>query len=125
MIHIIDDQGDSQLKKKVPNDLAAIVAILNPFAVDLAGLIVKPTYNWYWLVDGLMEARFKAYLAKTAAIQRYSGLKYGADDSDENWLANMLRLSFLPTEYIYPKEQRMKRGLLPIRICFAGLTGNF
>jgi transposase len=116
VIHIIDDQGDSQLKKKVPNDLAAIVALLNPFTDDLAGLVVESTYNWYWLVDGLMEAGFKVHLANTAAIQQYSGLKHGDDDSDANWLANMLRLSILPTGYIYPKEQRMKRDLLRKRM---------
>ncbi len=116
VIHIIDDQGDSQLKKKVANDLAAIVALLNSFADDLAGLVVESTYNWYWLVDGLMEAGFKVHLANTAAIQQYSGLKHGDDDSDANWLANMLRLSILPTGYIYPKEQRMKRDLLRKRM---------
>jgi transposase len=116
VIHIIDDQGDSQLKKKVPNDLVAIVALLNPFTDDLAGLVVESTYNWYWLVDGLMEAGFKVHLANTAAIQQYSGLKHGDDDSDANWLANMLRLAILPTGYIYPKEQRMKRDLLRKRM---------
>lgn len=116
VIHIIDDQGDSQLKKKVANDLTAIVALLNPFADDLAGLVVESTYNWYWLVDGLMEAGFKVHLANTAAIQQYSGLKHGDDDSDANWLANMLRLAILPTGYIYPKEQRMKRDLLRKRM---------
>ena len=91
VIHIIDDQGDSQLKKKVTNDLAAIIALLEPFHDKLTGLVVESTYNWYWLVDGLMEAGFKVHLANTAAIQQYSGLKHGDDDSDANWLANMLR----------------------------------
>jgi transposase len=63
-----------------------------------------------------MEAGFKVHLANTAAIQQYSGLKHGDDDSDANWLANMLRLSILPTGYIYPKEQRMQRDLLRKRM---------
>ena len=116
VIHIIDDQGDSQLKKKVTNDLAAIVTLLKPFQDKLTGLVVESTYNWYWLVDGLMEAGFKVHLANTAAIQQYSGLKHGDDDRDANWLANMLRLSILPTGYIYPKEQRMQRDLLRKRM---------
>ena len=43
-----------------------------------------------------MDAGFKVHLANTAAIQQYSGLKHGDDDSYANWLANMLRLGILP-----------------------------
>ena len=116
VIHIIDEQGVSQLKKKVANDLVTILALLKPFQDELIGLVVESTYNWYWLVDGLMEAEFEVHLANTAAIQQYSGLKYGDDDSDANWLANMLRLAILPTGYIYPKEARMQRDLLRKRM---------
>jgi transposase len=116
VIHIIDEQGVSQLKKKVANDLVTILALLKPFQDELTGLVVESTYNWYWLVDGLMEAEFEVHLANTAAIQQYSGLKYGDDDSDANWLANMLRLAILPTGYIYPKEARMQRDLLRKRM---------
>ena len=116
VIHIIDDKGNSQFKKKVSNDLATIVMLLKPFLDNLTGLVVESTYNWYWLVDGLMDAGFKVHLANTAAIQQYSGLKHGDDDSDANWLANMLRLSILPTGYIYPKAARMQRDLLRKRM---------
>ena len=116
VIHIIDELGDSQLRKKVTNDLDMIVALLKPFQDKLTGLVVESTYNWYWLVDGLMESGFKVHLANTAAIQQYSGLKHGDDDSDANWLANMLRLSILPTGYIYPKVARMQRDLLRKRM---------
>jgi transposase len=52
VIHIIDEQGVSQLKKKVANDLVTILALLKPFQDELTGLVVESTYNWYWLVDG-------------------------------------------------------------------------
>ena len=116
VIHLIDEQGDSVLKKRVTNDLTAIVMLLMPFFDHIKGLVVESTYNWYWLVDGLMEAGFKVHLANTAAIQQYSGLKYGDDDSDANWLAQMLRLAILPEGYIYPKEERMVRDLLRKRL---------
>ncbi len=116
VIHLIDEQGNSVLKKRVTNDLTAIVMLLKPFLDSIKGLVVESTYNWYWLVDGLMEAGFKVHLANTAAIQQYSGLKYGDDDSDANWLANMLRLAILPEGYIYPKEERMVRDLLRKRL---------
>ena len=55
-------------------------------------MVVESTYNWYWLVDGLMEAGYRVHLANPAAIQQYSGLKYTDDHSDARWLAHLLRL---------------------------------
>jgi transposase len=73
VIHIIDEQGVSQLRRKVTNDLVAIERLLKPSQGKLTGLVVKSTYNWHWLVDRLMDAGFKAHLANTTAIQQYSG----------------------------------------------------
>ena len=73
---------------------------------------MESTYNWYWLVDGLMEQGYRVHLANTAAIQQYNGLKYTDDDSDARWLAHLLRLGVLPQGYIYPREQRPVRDLL-------------
>jgi transposase len=42
----------------------------------MEGIVVESTYNWYWLVDGLMEQGHRVHLANTAAIQQYEGLKY-------------------------------------------------
>lgn len=116
VIHLIDENADVVLKKRITNSLPMMLALLEPYADEIEGLVVESTYNWYWLVDGLMEANYKIHLANTAAIQQYSGLKHGDDDSDANWLANMLRLNILPEGYIYPKEQRMVRDLLRKRI---------
>ena len=41
---------------KVGNDLAAIVGVLEPHRAELEGVAVESTFNWYWLVDGLLEA---------------------------------------------------------------------
>jgi len=112
VIHIIDEQGHVVFKKRITNDLEKIKAYLRPYSHELTGLVVESTYNWYWLVDGLMECGYTLHLANTAAIQQYSGLKYGDDDSDARWLAEMLRLNILPEGYIYPKAQRMIRDLL-------------
>jgi hypothetical protein len=74
--------------------------------------VVESTYNWYWLVDALMEAGYAVHLANTAAMVQYSGLKYSDDDSDAAWLAKLLRLGLLPEGYIYPKAERAVRDLL-------------
>jgi len=57
---------------------------------------VESTYNWYWLVDGLMENGHRMYLANSAAIQQYQGLKYTSDDSDARWLARLISWEFYP-----------------------------
>jgi transposase len=56
------------------------------------------------------------HLANTTAIQQYSGLKYADDNSEADWLAEMLRLGVLPEGYIYPKEQRTIRDLMRKRM---------
>jgi transposase len=78
----------------------------------LKGVVVESTYNWYWLVDGLMEASYRVHLANPAAMQQYNGLKYTDDYSDARWLAHLLRLGVLPEGYIYPKAERAVRDLL-------------
>jgi hypothetical protein len=60
---------------------------------------VESTYNWYWLVDAVMEAGYAVHLANTAALVQYSGLKYSDDDSDARWLAQRLPPGELPEGY--------------------------
>src|SRR5206468_2165638 len=85
---------------------------LSTYRASLQGIVVESAYNWYWLVDGLMEKGHRIHLANTAASQQYAGLKYTDDHSDARWLAHLLRLGVLPTGYIYPKEERAVRDLL-------------
>ena len=109
---LIDERDEVVYRKRLPNDLRLIIEQLSPYQSTLQGIVVESTYNWYWLVDGLMEQEHRVHLANTAAIQQYEGLKYTDDDSDARWLAHMLRLGVLPEGYIYPKEQRAVRDLL-------------
>ena len=88
VINLIDEDSNVIIKKRMTNNLLAILLLLEPYRDGIDGLVVESTYNWYWLVDGLMEAGFKVHLANTAAIQQYSGLKHGDDDSDANWLVS-------------------------------------
>ena len=54
-IGIVDGDGKRVFKKKLVNDLALVGGALKPFQEELVGIAVESTYNWYWLVDGLME----------------------------------------------------------------------
>ena len=116
VIVVIDDQDRVVEEKRLPNHLDGIVARLAPYQAELSGLVVESTYNWYWLVDGLMEAGYPVHLANTAAIQQYDGLKHSNDFTDAQWLAHLLRLGILPEGYIYPKEERGVRDLLRKRM---------
>jgi transposase len=110
---VLQDENDAVVyRRRLPNDIAVVLGELAPFADAIVGLVVESTYNWYWLVDGLMEAGYRVHLANTAAIVQYSGLKYADDDSDARWLAKLLRLGLLPEGYIYPKGERAVRDLL-------------
>jgi transposase len=109
---VIDEQDQVVYQKRLANDVAMIVEQLSVYRASLQGIVVESTYNWYWLVDGLMEQGYKVHLANTAAIQQYEGLKYTDDHSDARWLAHILRLGVLPEGYIYPRADRPVRDLL-------------
>ena len=112
VIALLNEEDKVVYRRRLPNDLGIVLAQLAPFGDAIEGVVVESTYNWYWLVDGLMDAGYRVHLANTAAIVQYAGLKYTDDDSDARWLAKLLRLGLLPEGYIYPKEDRPVRDLL-------------
>ena len=74
-IGILDKSFNRVFRKRVPNHLEHILQTLDPFQAQLNGLVVESTFNWYWLVDGLMDAGYSsAHLANPAAIKQYEGL---------------------------------------------------
>ena len=112
MVSIIDELDHILYEKRLPNDLEVILDQISRYRADLAGIVVESTYNWYWLVDGLMDAGHRVHLANTVAIEQYSGLKYTDDESDARHLAHLLRLGILAEGYVYPRESRGVRDLL-------------
>jgi transposase len=109
---VMDETGKRILKKRLVNESEVVLATLEPYRTELVGIVVESTYNWYWLVDALMDHGYQVHLANPSAIQQYSGLKYLDDNHDAFWLANLLRLGTLKEGYIYPKEDRPLRDLL-------------
>lgn len=109
---IIDEQDKRIYKHRWPNKPDIILAELEPFKKNIVGIVVESTFNWYWLVDILMDEGYKLHLANPTAIQKYKGLKYSDDNHDAFWLAHLLRLRILPEGYIYPKAERPIRDLL-------------
>jgi transposase len=113
---IADRQGHRVYDRKLPNQLPEVLAALEPYKDRLKGVVVESTYNWYWLVDGLMDHGYSVVLANPAGMTPYSGLKNVNDKSSAFFLIELLRLGILPTGYIYPKAERSIRDLLRRRM---------
>lgn len=116
LLGIVDEHGDKVFGKKLPNDLKEVLRTLRPYRKELVAIAVESTFNWYWLVDGLMESGLDVRLANPGAIKQYDGLKVQDDESDALHLARLLGLGILPMGYIYPKEERPVRDLLRKRL---------
>ena len=112
MLVILDEVDRTVLQRRLPNNLEQICQALCAHREEIEGIAVESTYNWYWLVDGLMEAGYRVHLVNTTAVQQYEGLKYREDVDDARWLAHLLRLGILPEGYIYPKAERSLRDLM-------------
>ena len=108
---ILDELDRVLVQRKLPIALETVLGVLEPHRGELAGVAVESTFNWYWLVDGLMEAGYRVDLVNTWAAKQYDGLKFTDDRHDARWLAHLMRLGILPTGYIYPKSHRPLRDL--------------
>jgi transposase len=112
VVVVLNEQDQVIYQRLFANHLPEILESLAPYQADITGVVVESTDNWYWLVDGLMEASYRVHLANPTAIQQYNGLKYTNDHSDARWLAHLLRLGVVPEGYIYPKTERAVRDVL-------------
>jgi transposase len=116
-IGIMDTDFKRVFAKRVANHLPLILKTLQPFRDQLKGLVVESTYNWYWLIDGLMDAGYRCvHLATPSAMKQYEGIKHTDDQHDAFFLAQMLILGILPQGYIYPKANRPVRDLARKRL---------
>jgi hypothetical protein len=62
---IIDQWKRWVFKRRMKNDLSVILQALCEFRETLVGIVVESAYNynWYWVVDGLMDNGYKMHLA--------------------------------------------------------------
>ena len=57
-------------QQRLANHLPTILEQLAPYNAEITGVVVESTYNWYWLVDGLMEADYRVHLANPTVMQQ-------------------------------------------------------
>jgi transposase len=111
VVVVTDEEDRIVCQKLLANKLDEILMALAPHKEEIVGVVVESTYNWYWLVNGLMDAGYQVHLANPSAIKKYEGLKYSGDFADAAYLAHLLRLGLLPEGYIFPRELRAVRDL--------------
>jgi len=58
VVVVSDEEDWIVVSERVPNELTKILALLAPYREELEGVVVESTFNWYWLVDGLMDAGY-------------------------------------------------------------------
>jgi transposase len=117
-VAVVSEDSKKLFCRKLPNHKEGLISALAPYKEQMTGIAIESTYNWYWLVDALMEEGYKVHLANPAAMKQYQGIKHLDDKQDAIWLANLLRLGILPEGYIYPKQSRALRDLLRQRSRF-------
>ena len=70
VLSVIDDEDRVHYERRLPNELEVMVTALSPYRDELEGVVVESTYNWYWLVDGLMDADSRVHLAHPTAMKQ-------------------------------------------------------
>lgn len=61
---VLNEEEHVLFEKRLANDLGKILQALAPFREGIVGIVVESTFNWYWLVDGLMGEGYIVHLAK-------------------------------------------------------------
>jgi transposase len=68
VVVLLNEQDQVIYQRRFAHQLPTILEQLAPYQADITGMVVESTYNWYWLVDGLMEADYRVHLANPAAM---------------------------------------------------------
>lgn len=87
---VIDNDDKILFQKRLPNNLTSVLSALEPFRSELIAVAVESTFNWYWMVDRLIEHEYQLELVNTSAVQQYNGIKHTNDHSDAFHLAHLL-----------------------------------
>jgi transposase len=117
-VGVVDQNGKKITGHRLPCRLKDVLKFLYLYKQEIVEIAVESTFNWYWLVDGMINAGYKVKLANPGAMKQYKGLKHTNDKTDAFFIAELLRLKILPSCHIYPPATRSIRDLLRRRQTF-------
>jgi transposase len=110
-IAIVDEAGDQQRNRNVPNDPTKLVPILGALEPGTP-VAFEAAYGWGWLVDLLEELRLEPHLVHPSRCKAIASARLKNDKVDARTLAQLLRADLLPEAWIAPQATRDLRALL-------------
>ena len=122
-ICVIDDNQHVHIDEKVPNNFPDIWKLLAPFDGRISA-VVEASFNWYWLVDQLIDFDVPITLAHATHIKAITHAKIKTDRRDARWLAELLRVNLIPGSHICPLPLRRLRDMCRLRFRMAERKGN-
>jgi transposase len=110
-VAIVDDAGEEQRNRNVPNDPTELVPILGglPPGTPVA---FEAAYGWGWLVELLEELELEPHLVHPSRCKAIASARLKNDKVDAATLAQLLRADLLPEAWIAPQQVRDLRALL-------------
>lgn len=108
---VMDNTGKILFNRNLLNNFSQIKKMLQPYKNNIV-LGCESTYTYYWLADGCHDAGIPFYLGHAYYMKAISGNKQKHDPLDAITIANLLRTSYYPEAYPYPKDMRPARDLL-------------
>jgi transposase len=108
-IAIVDDAGDQQRNRNVPNDPAELVPTLGDLPAGTP-IAFEAAYGWGWPVDLLDELGLEPHLVHPSRCEAIASARLKNDKVDARTLAQLLRADLLPEAWIAPQPVRDLRA---------------
>ena len=110
-VAIVDDAGDPQRNRNLPNDPVKLVPILGALAPGTP-VAFEAADGWGWLVELLEELELEPHLVHPSRCKAIAAARLKNDKVDARTLAQLLRAALLPEAWIAPQGTRDLRALL-------------
>ena len=110
-VAIVDEAGDQQRNRNVPNDPAQLVPLLGSLPPGTP-VAFEAAYGWGWLVELLEELELEPHLVHPSRCKAIAAARLKNDKVDAATLAQLLRADLLPEAWIAPQTTRDLRALL-------------
>jgi transposase len=120
-VAIVDDAGEEQRNRNVPNDPTELVPILGALEPGTP-VAFEAAYGWGWLVELLEELELEPHLVHPSRCKAIAAARLKNDKVDARTLAQLLRAGLLPEAWIAPQATRDLRALLRHRASLVRLS---